>query len=290
MTKYVEAIIKSDLSIDELDDDYLFEKGIISISQANIGEDQCVSFHFDKKNETNIIKIIQSVFGKFINFNIKNIPKKNWVLETQKNLKPIISKDIIIHNDNYSRSKYSNIDVCINASMAFGTGHHGTTHGCIEALSDLRKNRKINNFLDIGTGSGILSIISSKLWYCSGIAIDNDPVAIEITKINFKKNNVNQSITYKVLDIMRDCKKLQSNGYDLIIVNILANVINKVRFDLKRLLDNNGILILSGITYSQKRSILMYFLSIGFIKLKEIQYAEWITLTLVYCKSNQYRK
>ncbi|MAV99118.1 MAG: hypothetical protein CML81_04850 [Rhodobiaceae bacterium] len=290
MTKYVEAIIKSDLSIDELDDDYLFEKGIISISQANIGEDQCVSFHFDKKNETNIIKIIQSVFGKFINFNIKNIPKKNWVLETQKNLKPIISKDIIIRNDNYSRSKYSNIDVCINASMAFGTGHHGTTHGCIEALSDLSKNRKINNFLDIGTGSGILSIISSKLWYCSGIAIDNDPVAIEITKINFKKNNVNQSITYKVLDIMRDCKKLQSNGYDLIIVNILANVINKVRFDLKRLLDNNGILILSGITYSQKRSILMYFLSIGFIKLKEIQYAEWITLTLVYCKSNQYRK
>lgn len=290
MTKYVEAIIKSDLSIDELDDDYLFEKGIISISQANIGEDQCVSFHFDKKNETNIIKIIQSVFGKFINFNIKNIPKKNWVLETQKNLKPIISKDIIIRNDNYSRSKYSNIDVCINASMAFGTGHHGTTHGCIEALSDLSKNRKINNFLDIGTGSGILSIISSKLWYCSGIAIDNDPVAIEMTKINFKKNNVNQSITYKVLDIMRDCKKLQSNGYDLIIVNILANVINKVRFDLKRLLDNNGILILSGITYSQKRSILMYFLSIGFIKLKEIQYAEWVTLTLVYCKSNQYRK
>ena len=290
MTKYVEAIIKSDLSIDELDDDYLFEKGIISISQANIGEDQCISFHFDKKNETNIIKIIQSVFGKFINFNIKNIPKKNWVLETQKNLKPIISKDIIIHNDNYSRSKYSNIDICINASMAFGTGHHGTTHGCIEALSDLSKNRKINNFLDIGTGSGILSIISSKLWYCSGIAIDNDPVAIEMTKINFKKNNVNQSITYKVLDIMRDCKKLQSNGYDLIIVNILANVINKVRFDLKRLLDNNGILILSGITYSQKRSILMYFLSIGFIKLKEIQYAEWVTLTLVYCKSNQYRK
>jgi len=281
MTKYVEAIIKSDLSIDELDDDYLFEKGIISILRENTGEDQYISFHFDKKNETNIIKIIQSVFGKFVNFNIKNIPKKNWVLETQKNLKPIISKDIIIHNDNYSRSKYSNIDLCINASMAFGTGHHGTTYGCIEALSDLRKNRKINNFLDIGTGSGILSIISSKLWYCSGIAIDNDPVAIEITKINFKKNNVNPSVTYKVLDIIRDCKKLQSNGYDLIIVNILANVINKIRFDLKKLLDKNGILILSGITYSQKRSILMYFLSIGFMKIKEIQYAEWITLTLV---------
>ena len=281
MTKYVEAIIKSDLSIDELDDDYLFEKGIISISQANTGKDQCISFHFDKKNETNIIKIIQSVFGKFVNFNIKIIPKKNWVLETQKNLKPIISKDIIIHNDNYSRSKYSNIDLCINASMAFGTGHHGTTYGCIEALSDLRKNRKINNFLDIGTGSGILSIISSKLWYCSGIAIDNDPVAIEITKINFKKNNVNPSVTYKVLDITRDCKKLESNGYDLIIVNILANVINKIRFDLKKLLDKNGILILSGITYSQKRAILMYFLSIGFMKIKEIQYAEWVTLTLV---------
>lgn len=281
MTKYVEAIIKSDLSIDELDDDYLFEKGIISISQANTGKDQCISFHFDKKNKTNIIKIIQSVFGKFVNFNIKNIPKKNWLIETQKNLKPIISKDIIIHNDNYSRSKYSNIDLCINASMAFGTGHHGTTYGCIEALSDLRKNRKINNFLDIGTGSGILSIISSKLWYCSGIAIDNDPVAIEITKINFKKNNVNPSVTYKVLDIMRDCKKLQGNGYDLIIVNILANVINKVRFDLKKLLDKDGILILSGITYSQKRSILMYFLSIGFMKIKEIQYAEWVTLTLV---------
>ncbi|MEK9794894.1 MAG: 50S ribosomal protein L11 methyltransferase, partial [Hyphomicrobiales bacterium] len=78
--------------------------------------------------------------------------------------------------------------------------------------------------------------------------------------------------------------------YDLIIVNILANVINKIRFDLRELIDKNGTLILSGITYSQKNSILMHFLSIGFVKIKEYQYEEWVTLTLVYCKSNHHRK
>ena len=190
MTEYVEAIIRSDLSINELDDDYLFDEGITSITQANIGKDQYISFHFDVKNEANIVKIIHSIFGKYVDFTIKQIPKKNWVLETQKNLRPIISKSIIIHNDNYPRSKYSNIDLCINESMAFGTGHHGTTYGCIEALSDLKKKREINYFLDIGTGSGILSIITNKLWYCSGIAIDNDKIAIDITKKNFRKKKI----------------------------------------------------------------------------------------------------
>ena len=74
MTKYVEAIIKSDLSIDELDDDYLFEKGIISISQANTGKDQCISFHFDKKIEYIIYDSdIMNVELKFIEFDINVI-------------------------------------------------------------------------------------------------------------------------------------------------------------------------------------------------------------------------
>ena len=290
MAEYVEAIIKSDLSINELDDEYFFDEGISSITQANIGKDQFISFHFDLENKANILKIIDSVFGKHADLTIKQIPKKNWVLETQKNLKPIISKSIIIHNDNYPRSKYTYIDLCINESMAFGTGHHGTTYGCIEALSDLKKKTEINCFLDIGTGSGILSIIANKLWHCSGIAIDNDKVAIDISKKNSKKNIVNPSVKYKVLDIMKGGYHLKSKNYDLIIVNILANVINKIRFDLRELIDKNGTLILSGITYSQKNTILMHFLNIGFVKIKEYQYEEWVTLTLVYCKSNRHRK
>jgi len=290
MAEYVEAIIKSDLSINELDDEYFFDEGISSITQANIGKDQFISFHFDLENKANILKIIDSVFGKHADLTIKQIPEKNWVLETQKNLKPIISKSIIIHNDNYPRSKYTHIDLCINESMAFGTGHHGTTYGCIEALSDLKKKTEINCFLDIGTGSGILSIIANKLWYCSGIAIDNDKIAIDISKKNSKKNIVNPSVKYKVLDIMKGGYHLKSKNYDLIIVNILANVINKIRFDLRELIDKNGTLILSGITYSQKNTILMHFLSIGFVKIKEYQYEEWVTLTLVYCKSNRHRK
>jgi len=290
MAEYVEAIIKSDLSINELDDEYFFDEGISSITQANIGKDQFISFHFDLGNKANILKIIHSVFGKHVDLTIKQIPKKNWVLETQKNLKPIISKSIIIHNDNYPRSKYTYIDLCINESMAFGTGHHGTTYGCIEALSDLKKKTEINCFLDIGTGSGILSIIANKLWYCSGIAIDNDSIAIDISKKNSRKNNVNPLVKYRVLDIMKGGYHLKSKNYDLIIVNILANVINKIRFDLRELIDKNGTLILSGITYSQKNTILMHFLSIGFVKIKEYQYEEWVTLTLVYCKSNRHRK
>lgn len=290
MAEYVEAIIKSDLSINELDDEYFFDEGISSITEANIGKDQFISFHFDLGNKANILKIIHSVFGKHVDLTIKQIPKKNWVLETQKNLKPIISKSIIIHNDNYPRSKYTYIDLCINESMAFGTGHHGTTYGCIEALSDLKKKTEINCFLDIGTGSGILSIIANKLWYCSGIAIDNDSIAIDISKKNSRKNNVNPLVKYRVLDIMKGGYHLKSKNYDLIIVNILANVINKIRFDLRELIDKNGTLILSGITYSQKNTILMHFLSIGFVKIKEYQYEEWVTLTLVYCKSNRHRK
>ena len=71
------------------------------------------------------------------------VENKNWVLENQKSLKPLIISGLYIHNDSYQKDKYKKINICINEGQAFGTGHHGTTSGCVNALLDLQKNIKV---------------------------------------------------------------------------------------------------------------------------------------------------
>ena len=92
----------------------------------------------------------------------KNLKSKNWVLESQKNLSPISINGLIIHNDSYPKNKYKKIDITINESIAFGTGHHETTSGCAKGMLYLHKYKNIKHILDIGTGTGLFSNYSSK--------------------------------------------------------------------------------------------------------------------------------
>lgn len=133
----------------------------------------------------------------------------------------------------------------MDPGMAFGTGTHGTTRMCLKAIEDLMlndNNRPIKSMLDVGVGSGILSIAAAKLGIEKIVGVDIDPIALRYARQNIEKNHVDDKAS------IQECSLEKLEGrFDLVVANILSDVLIKLRKDLYRHLTDNGTLILSGI-------------------------------------------
>ena len=281
MTDIVEILIKSDKSIIELDDDFLFSQNVLSVSQYRHNGELYFNLLFDQKDRSCIKKIISKLFGSSQYFQINKVKNKNWVLESQKTLEPLSYNGLYIHNDGHKKNKNKKINICVNEGLAFGTGHHGTTAGCVNALLEIQKTINVKYFLDIGTGSGLLSIAANKIWKCRGIGIDHDKKSIEVARNNIIKNNCRNKVKVRLLDITRESYKLAfSVKFDLIMINILANVVVQAKNNITKLISGNGTLIVSGFTKEQKNKIRVNYQNLGFTVLREFTLNNWVTLVM----------
>ncbi len=281
MTDIIEVLIKSDKSISQFDDDFLFSQKVLSISQYTSNGELYYNLLFDQKDKSSIKNLVSKLFGSSQGFQINKLENKNWVLESQKLLEPLSFDGLYIHNDSYKKDKYKKINICVNEGLAFGTGHHGTTAGCVNALLDIKKIIHVKYFLDIGTGSGLLSVATNKIWKCKGIGIDHDKKAIEVARNNIIKNDCKNKVSVGILDITKESHKLRNSGkFDLIMINIFANIIIQARHIISNLISSNGILIASGFTREQKRKIKVCYQNLGFTLLKEYTLNGWVTCVL----------
>jgi len=227
-------------------------------------------------------KVLMDTIGYIPKINIKNIENIDWVSESLKNLKPLSVDRFYIYNSYYMNiNKPEKINIKIDASNAFGSGHHYSTIGCLESMIFLNKFNKFKNILDIGTGTGILIIAAAKLWKSRCLATDTDPIANDISINNIKKNNT--SIFTRVLQAKPlNYQMIKSKGqFDLIIINILANSINKIVNDVNILTKRNSYVILSGIKKSQQAKVITKWNKFNFIPLKIFSYGNWVTLILI---------
>ena len=164
------------------------------------------------------------------------------------------------------------IPILINAGRAFGTGEHATTKGCLNMLSQIKKEpRKI---LDVGTGSGVLAIAAKKLWpKAEIIGTDIDEIALEVARENSKINNaeINFRVSYDV--------KEELNNYDLILSNILAKPLIGMSADFYNMLSLNGLIIISGFIERQMEEVSNTYNSKGFILASLEADEEWRILS-----------
>ena len=169
----------------------------------------------------------------------------------------------------------------IQAAMAFGTGHHSTTKSCISIYLNLIKKRYFfNNILDIGCGTGVLSIVASKISKARITAIDKDETAIETTKHNFFKNHI--SFKSKVLKSSSfNNIHLQKFGkFDLIFANILFLPLKNMVKEVQKNLMSDGLIILSGISFNQAIKIEEIYSGHRFKKIDSFNEDNWMTLVM----------
>lgn len=169
--------------------------------------------------------------------NITIQQNKDWINEYKKAVKPIMVDNIYIH-PSWEDPIENATNIIIDPALAFGSGHHESTNMCLGLIQKYAKSNM--NAIDVGCGSGILSIALAKLG-CNVDVCDTDELAIQSTIENAKLNNVNIDKIWTGSITGLDTK------YDIVVANIIADVIFMLQNDLKKILKPNGYLILSGI-------------------------------------------
>jgi len=205
-----------------------------------------------------------------------SLPEQDWGENWKRFFKPVQVTSRFVVKPPWSKIllKRGQISIDITPGMAFGTGTHPTTILCIQALEERLKKRRLS-VLDVGTGSGILSIIAGKLGAKEVWGIDIDGVALENARENVEKNHVSDIINLRKGSIGSVQKK-----FDIIIANIDLKSLRRMRMPLLNHLKNRGFLILSGILEKEKERLRECYLKTERLRwIKVTQEGEWACLT-----------
>jgi len=224
------------------------------------------------------LKSLKKISPEIPNTQIKttSIPEQDWGENWKRFFKPVQVTPKFVVKPPWSkiRLKRRQIPIDITPGMAFGTGTHATTILCIRALEERLKKKGLS-LLDVGTGSGILSIIAAKLGAKEVWGIDIDGVAVENAKENVEKNHVSD-----IVKIRKGSLGDLERKFDVVVANIDLKSLRRMKKPLLRHLKNKGFLILSGILEGEKEKLHEYYLETGLLRwIKETQEGEWVCLT-----------
>ena len=237
-------------------------------------------------NEVNatVRELVQQLNLQPTDFSIELLPDQDWLAENRMSFPCLYYGRFLIHGS-HNRPKTANgyLNIELEAGRAFGSGSHESTAGCLLSLLHLFKIISPKRVMDLGCGSGILSIASVKLWPSALIlALDIDDAAVETTLENIKVNNVWRQVRCKHSNGFPRPRPGTSKKYDLIVANILAQPLIALAPHSISFLRNGGHIVLSGLLRTQEREILAIYNSLGFRLLSRKRLKEWTTFILKY--------
>jgi ribosomal protein L11 methyltransferase len=207
------------------------------------------------------------------------LPDINWVAKSLEGLAPVRAGRFVVHGrHDRARLRANDIGIEIEAGLAFGTGHHGTTAGCLLAIDQVAKARPIGNALDLGTGSGVLAIAIAKRVRVPVVASDIDPVAVKVARENVRLNGCAQLVTTVTATGVNHPAIGTRAPFDLIVANILAGPLVALAPAIRRCLAPGGVVILSGILVSEQRRVAAAYRGQQLQFVRAIVLGEWATL------------
>jgi ribosomal protein L11 methyltransferase len=209
------------------------------------------------------------------------LPDTDWIKLSQQGLPPVRAGRFFIYGA-HDRGEVPRgvIPICIEAGLAFGTGHHETTALCLSVLSDIARRRRHANVLDLGCGSGLLAIGAAKLWRKRVTASDIDPVAIEVTRANAHANGEANLVHAVVADGLASRALASHAPYDLILANILAEPLTRLAPEIAKSLARGGNLVLSGLLHYQENLVLGFYRPHGLVLRHIRRDGPWSALVL----------
>jgi ribosomal protein L11 methyltransferase len=211
------------------------------------------------------------------------LSEKDWVAASLADLTPVRAGRFLVHGAHHrGRFPPNLIGIEIEAALAFGTGHHGTTRGCLLALDTLLKQRRRARVLDVGTGTGVLAIAAAKVLHGIVQTTDIDPVAVRTANANARHNGVAAFITNRVADGRRGLPKFGPwrGPFDVILANILLGPLTRMAPQLARRLAPGGFIVLSGLLPSQANAAVAAYRAQGLALVRRAVLENWATLVM----------
>lgn len=211
----------------------------------------------------------------------EELPDIDWVVHSLEGLKPVRAGRFFVHGS-HDRDKRRPHDIAIeiDAGQAFGTGHHGTTAGCLQMIGEIIRREHPRNALDLGTGSAVLAIAIARLAPIPVLATDIDPVATAVAQENVVKNGVASRVLTATATGFHHPVIRNAAPFDLIVANILARPLMQLAPVMRRHLAPGGSLILSGILDSQRDKVVAAYRTQGLFHQRTLHREGWVTLHL----------
>jgi len=222
-----------------------------------------------------------NAIGIFSPLLCEHLEDVDWVSQSLRDLVPVRAGQFIVHGSHDIHvPKPHEIAIHVDAGQAFGTGHHGTTAGCLDLLSQAMKRYRHVNVLDLGTGSGVLAIAAAKAQPVNVLASDIDAVAVEVAKSNVKINGMANRVKCITATGFNHREFNNAGPFDLIIANILARPLESLAQPMRQHLAKGATVILSGLLPHQKSRILSAYRQQGLRLVKAWQREGWLSLML----------
>lgn len=205
----------------------------------------------------------------------------DWVTRSLQGLQPVRAGRFLIHGaHDRDRRRIGDIAIEIEAGLAFGTGHHGTTAGCLYMLSSVARRERPRNALDLGTGSAVLAIALARLARIPVLATDIDPVAVAVAAQNARHNGVSSLVETTTAAGFDDPVFARRGPFDLIVANILARPLMKLAPRMAAHLSPGGSLVLSGILERQRDAVVAAYAGQQFRHVRTLRREGWVTIHL----------
>lgn len=212
---------------------------------------------------------------------ISPVIEKDWVAESERSLPALHVGPYFVFGSHIREAPPpKSISIKIDAGLAFGTGNHETTQGCLQALEHVFADGMPDNPIDIGTGSGILAIAIAKRCDVNVLASDIDPVAVDVARENAGINGVGDRIACLVSEGVEDEGIRTSAPYDLVVANIVANPLIALAGGIEKILSAKGWVILSGILNGQADDVAAAYAAHSLGVKEKIALGNWTTLLL----------
>jgi ribosomal protein L11 methyltransferase len=207
---------------------------------------------------------------------------KDWVKASLADLVPVPAGRFVVHGQHdRTRIAPNKLGIEIEAALAFGTGHHGTTRGCLLLLDHVLKARhRPRRLLDLGTGTGVLAIAAAKALHTTVLASDIDPPSVAVARDNARLNRVG-NLVHAVRATGFAAPDFASHGpFDLVLANILANPLRQLAGPMTRHLAPSARVILSGLLNHQAGAVIAAYRARGLVPERHLKIDGWSSLLL----------
>ena len=211
----------------------------------------------------------------------ETVPDVDWVSRSLEGLKPVHAGRFLVHGaHDRGRRRSGDLAIEIEAGLAFGTGHHGTTAGCLEMLEQVVLRERPRNALDLGTGSAVLAIALAKLAHIPVLATDIDPIAVRVAAANARLNHVKALVETVTAPGFHHPIFARRAPFDLIVANILARPLMRLAPEMARHIALGGSLVLSGILDRQRDAVVSAYVGQSFRHVRTSHREGWVTIHL----------
>ncbi len=243
-----------------------------------------ITVHFaEAPDQTSIRELVGIAAGDDVarKITFDTVEARDWVKATLEELVPVRAGRFIVHgHHDRSRLPPNKLGIEIEAALAFGTGHHGTTRGCLLLLNHVLKARRPKRVLDLGTGTGVLAIAAAKALHGKVLASDIDPLSVRVARDNARLNNTG-NLVQTIRATGFSAPQFAKHGpFDLVLANILANPLRQMATTMAEHLAPSALVILSGLLPYQTQGVIAAYRARGLVLIRHLQIEGWSSLLM----------